>query len=222
MKAPSRYSPTADVDAAVGRANVVLRLMREQGRISASQAQVDPSAVRLKKDASQNSVRYFTDWALPQLEILLPETFEPIEVWTTLDVGMQQAAATAIKANVPGGAQGALVSMDRDGAILAMVGGTDYVTSNYNRATEAVRQPGSAWKLFVYLAALEAGKKPGDTIVDEPIEICEPGQQPGECYAPKNDDLRFRGTISLATAFAASSNIAAVKLAQEFAGVGRE
>ena len=194
VKAPSRYSPTADVDAAVGRANVVLRLMREQGRISASQAQVDPSAVRLKKDTSQNSVRYFTDWALPQLEILLPETFEPIEVWTTLDVGMQQAAATAIKANVPGGAQGALVSMDRDGAILAMVGGTDYVTSNYNRATEAVRQPGSAWKLFVYLAALEAGYQPEDRVKDVPVTI--------DGWSPRNSGGGYDGEIDERTAFA--------------------
>jgi penicillin-binding protein 1A len=207
VKAPSRYSPTADVDAAVGRANVVLRLMREQGRISASQAQVDPSAVRLKKDTSQNSVRYFTDWALPQLEILLPETFEPIEVWTTLDVGMQQAAATAIKANVPGGAQGALVSMDRDGAILAMVGGTDYVTSNYNRATEAVRQPGSAWKLFVYLAALEAGYQPEDRVKDVPVTI--------DGWSPRNSGGGFAGEIDVRTAFAYSKNTVAAQLGNE-------
>jgi penicillin-binding protein 1A len=111
--------------------------------------------------------------------------------------------------------QAALVAMRLDGRVVAMVGGTDYRTSSFNRATQAQRQPGSSFKLFVYLAALEAGVKPGDTIVDEPIEICEPGQQSGECYAPKNDDLRFRGPISIATAFAASSNIAAVKLAQQ-------
>ena len=146
VKAPSRYSPTADVDAAVGRANVVLQLMREQGRISASEAAVDLDTVKIKPEEGQNSVRYFTDWALPQLDLLLPyDSYEPIEVWTTIDLGMQRAATAAIKANVPGGTQGALVSMDRDGAILAMVGGTDYVASNYNRATEAVRQPGSAW-----------------------------------------------------------------------------
>ncbi|RYY41378.1 MAG: penicillin-binding protein, partial [Sphingomonadales bacterium] len=104
VKAPSNYSPTADVDAAVGRAEVVLQLMREQGYISASQAQVDPSTVKLKAETSQNSARYFTDWALPQLEMLLPETSEPIEVWTTIDPGMQRAAAAAIKANAPGGA----------------------------------------------------------------------------------------------------------------------
>ena len=149
VKAPSSYSPTADVDAAVGRARVVLQLMQEQGYITAAEAQVDVDAVKLKKSKGQNSVRYFTDWALPQLDILLPETFEPIEVWTTIDVGMQQAATASIKANTPKGAQGALVSLDRDGAILAMVGGTDYVETNYNRATNALRQPGSSWKLFV-------------------------------------------------------------------------
>ncbi|MGQ3230405.1 MAG: penicillin-binding transpeptidase domain-containing protein, partial [Blastomonas fulva] len=82
----------------------------------------------------------------------------------TLDLNMQRAGTAAIQANVPGGAQGALVSLDRDGAVRAMVGGTDYVTSNYNRATSALRQPGSAWKLFVYLSALEAGYTPEDIV----------------------------------------------------------
>src|SRR3546814_18131752 len=80
---------------------------------------------------------------------------EPLEVWTTIDLRMQRAATNALKANAPGGAQGALVSLDRDGAVRAMVGGLDYVSSNYNRATQAVRQPGSAFKLFVYLARSE-------------------------------------------------------------------
>ena len=207
VKAPSRYSPTADVDAAVGRANVVLRLMREQGRIAPGEADVDPKAVKLKKDTSQNSVRYFTDWALPQLDILLPETTEPIEVWTTLDTGMQQAAATSIKANVPGGAQGALVSLDRDGAVLAMVGGTDYVRTSYNRATEAMRQPGSAWKLFVYLAALEAGYTPDDRVKDVPVTI--------DGWSPRNDGRTFAGEIDVRTAFAYSKNTVAAQLGNE-------
>ncbi len=206
VKAPSRYSPTADVDAAVGRASVVLRLMKEQGMI-APDVTVDPSAVNLKEEKGQNSVRYFTDWALPQLDLLLPETFEPIEVWTTLDTGMQRAATAAIKGNVPGGAQGALVSLDRDGAILALVGGTDYVETSYNRATDALRQPGSSWKLFVYLAALEAGYTPDDRVVDTPVTI--------DGWSPRNSSGRNVGEIDVRTAFAYSINTVAAQLGNE-------
>jgi penicillin-binding protein 1A len=207
VKAPSQYSPTADVQAAVDRAKVVLGLMREQGYITADQAQVDVSAVQLKQQAGQNSVRYFTDWVLPQLDIILPETYEPIEVWTTLDVGMQRAATSAIEGNTPKGAQGALVSLDRDGAILAMVGGTDYVASNYNRATAALRQPGSAWKLFVYLAALEAGYVPEDKVVDTPVTI--------DGWSPRNSNGRNVGETDLRTAFAYSINTVAAQLGNE-------
>ena len=207
VKAPSRYSPTADVNAAVGRAGVVLRLMREQGRISASEARVDVSAVQLKQEAGTNSVRYFTDWALPQLDLLLPETFEPIEVWTTLDPGMQKAATAAIAGNSPDGAQGALVSLDRDGAILALVGGTDYVETNYNRATNAMRQPGSSWKLFVYLAALEAGYTPDDRVVDTQVSIGG--------WSPRNSNGRNIGETNLRTAFAYSINTVAAQLGNE-------
>lgn len=207
VKAPSRYSPTADVQAAVSRANVVLRLMREQGRISASEADVDLSAVKLKEDTAQNSVRYFTDWALPQLDLLLPETFEPIEVWTTIDIGMQQAGTAAIKANVPGNTQGALVSLDRDGAILAMVGGTDYVSTSYNRATDALRQPGSAFKLFVYLAALEAGYTPEDRVKDVPVTI--------DGWSPRNSGGGYAGEMDVRSAFAYSKNTVAAQLGNE-------
>ncbi len=207
VKAPSQYSPTADVQAAVDRAQVVLRLMQEQGYITPDQAQVDVSAVQLKEQAGQNSVRYFTDWVLPQLDIILPETYEPIEVWTTLDIGMQRAATAAIEANTPKGAQGALVSLDRDGAILAMVGGTDYVASNYNRATSALRQPGSAWKLFVYLAALEAGYTPEDKVVDTPVTI--------NGWSPRNSNGRNVGETDLRTAFAYSINTVAAQLGNE-------
>jgi len=208
VKAPSRYSPTADVSAAVGRANVVLDQMRKNGVLSAEEiASVDVSSVKLKPEEGQNSVRYFTDWALPQLDLLLPETQDPIEVWTTLDVGMQRAATAAIQANAPKGAQGALVSLDRDGAILAMVGGTDYVSSNYNRATNAVRQPGSAWKLFVYLAALENGYTPNDVVNDTPVTI--------DGWTPRNSNGRNVGEVDLRTAFAYSINTVAAQLGNE-------
>ena len=207
VKAPSHYSPTADVDAAIARARVVLKLMEQQGKITPEQASIDPSTVNLKQDVGGNSVRYFTDWALPQLDLLIPQTNEPIEVWTTLDPGMQKAAAAAIKSNVPKGTQGALVSMDRDGAVLALVGGTDYVKTNYNRATDAMRQPGSAWKLFVYLSALEAGYKPDDMVVDTPVTI--------DGWSPKNSNGKFVGQVDLRSGFAYSINTIAAQLGNE-------
>jgi penicillin-binding protein 1A len=210
VKAPSRYSPTADVEAAVGRGNVVLEQMRKYGAIGADEAaSVDISAVKLKEEEGQNSFRYFTDYVLPQLDLLLPggASLEPIEVWTTIDPALQRAATEAVRRNVPGGAQGALVSLDRDGAILALVGGTDYVKSNYNRATEAVRQPGSAWKLFVYLSALEAGYTPDDAVKDVPVTIGN--------WSPRNSNGRFVGDVDLRTAFAYSINTVAAQLGNE-------
>ncbi|WP_338242659.1 transglycosylase domain-containing protein [Aurantiacibacter hainanensis] len=209
VKAPSRYSPTADIDAAVSRANVVVDQMVRYGDLDPAVArQVNVDAVKLSTTEGQNSIRYFTDWALPQLDLLLPsETFEPIEVWTTLDVGMQRAATTAIQSNVPGDAQGALVSLDRDGAILALVGGTDYVTSNYNRATDAMRQPGSSWKLFVYLAALEAGYTPDDRVQDVPVTIND--------WSPRNSGGTYAGEIDVRSAFAYSKNTVAAQLGNE-------
>ncbi len=209
VKAPSRYSPTADIEAAVSRANVVVAQMVKYGDLDPALARdVDVSTVKLRREAGQNSIRYFTDWVLPQLDLLLPSgTFEPIEVWTTIDPGLQAAADSAIRSNVPAGAQGALVSLDRDGAILAMVGGTDYVASNYNRATTALRQPGSAWKLFVYLAALEAGYTPGTGVRDEPVTI--------NGWSPRNSNGRFTGDIDVRTAFAYSVNTVAAQLGNE-------
>ena len=208
VKAPSRYSPTADAKAAIGRATVVLEVMQDAGAITAAEAaQANPASAKLAPEPRQNSVRYFTDWALPQLDLLIDETVEPIEVWTTLDLGMQRAATTAILSQVPAGAQGALVAIDRDGAVRAMVGGTDYVTSNYNRATQAVRQPGSAWKVFVYMAALEAGYTPDDTVTDEPITIGN--------WTPRNSGNRYAGDIDVRTAFAFSKNTVAAAIGND-------
>lgn len=208
VKAPSHYAPTADAEAAVGRGQVVLGLMVENGKVTNSAAQAaDFKSIKFAQESGQNSVRYFTDWALPQLDILVPDNTEPIEVWTTLDPKLQGAATDAIQRNVPGGAQGAMVSMDRDGAVLALVGGTDYVTSNYNRAVNAVRQPGSAWKLFVYLAALEAGYTPTSEVVDEPVTI--------QGWSPRNSGGTYAGKIDVRTAFAYSKNTVAAQLGNE-------
>ncbi len=208
VKAPSNYSPTADAEAAKGRAGIVIDLMKQQGYVSAfDAASAEPADVKLVPTPKQNSVRYFTDWVLPQLDTLIDETVEPIDVWTTLDARMQRAADQAINANTPAGAQGALVSLDRDGAVRAMVGGRDYVASLYNRATQATRQPGSAFKLFVYLAALEAGHTPNDTIVDEPVNI--------NGWRPRNNDRTHHGPVTVREAFARSINTISAKLGQE-------
>ncbi|WP_353209597.1 PBP1A family penicillin-binding protein [Sphingorhabdus sp.] len=208
VKAPSHYAPTADAQAAVERAEVVVAVMQDAGMITATEAAgVKPADVKLAAESPQDSVRYFTDWILPQLDGLVDETEKPIDVWTTLDLKMQRAATAAIATNVPRGAQGALVSIDRDGAVKAMVGGTDYVSSNYNRAVTAVRQPGSAWKLFVYLTALEAGFRPEDMVEDKPVEI--------DGWQPKNSGGKYAGSISLRTAFAYSKNTVAAQIGQE-------
>jgi penicillin-binding protein 1A len=205
VKAPSNYSPTADVEAARDRSGVVLDTMARNGFISADQAAaVDPAKIRIQQTTSNNSVRYFTDWALPQLDTLIDQTTDPIDVWTTLDPGMQVAADKAIRANAPNNAQGALVSIDRDGAVRAMVGGKDYVSSIYNRATQAERQPGSAFKLFVYLSALESGMKPTDTIVDEPVTI--------NGWSPRNAERENLGPVTLREAFSRSINTISAKI----------
>ncbi len=205
VKAPSNYSPTADAEAARTRSTVVLQTMARNGLITQAVAEaVNPATIRIQPTARQNSVRYFTDWTLPQLDTLIDETQEPIDVWTTLDPGMQAAADRAIAANTPRGAQGALVALDRDGAVRAMVGGKDYVDSIYNRATQATRQPGSAFKLFVYLTALEAGMKPTDTIVDEPVTIAG--------WSPRNSTRTNLGPVSLREAFSRSINTISAKI----------
>src|SRR4051812_46229875 len=205
VKAPSNYSPSADVEAARSRSGVVLQTMVKNGFIdSATAAAVNPADVRIQETTNQNSVRYFTDWALPQLDQLIDQTTDPIDVWTTLDPAMQVAADKAVRANAPDGTQGALVAVDRDGAVRAMVGGKDYVSSIYNRSTQAQRQPGSAFKLFVYLTALESGMKPTDTIVDEPVTI--------DGWSPRNSTRTNLGPVSLREAFSRSINTISAKI----------
>ena len=208
VKAPSNYSPTADIEAARARSRVVVQTMARNGFISPTvAAEVNPADVRIQPTTRQNSVRYFTDWALPQLDTLIDQTQDPIDVWTTLDPAMQAAADRAIQANAPGGTQGALIAVDRDGAVRAMVGGKDYVSSTYNRGTQATRQPGSAFKLFVYLTALESGMKPTDTIVDEPVTI--------DGWSPRNSTRTNLGPVTLREAFSRSINTISAKIGSQ-------
>src|SRR4051794_24144956 len=208
VKAPSNYSPTADVDAARSRAGVALDLMQQAGVITPAQAaDAHPENVPLVRNAGNTNItRYFTDWVLPQLDTLIDESVQPLDVWTTIDPGMQRVAIASINANAPEGAQGAMVTLDRDGAVRAMVGGRDYLNSSYNRATQANRQPGSSFKLFVYLSAIEAGYRP-DTVVDaSPITI--------NGWSPRNDSGYDFGQVPMRVAFAYSINTVAVRLAQ--------
>jgi penicillin-binding protein 1A len=208
VKAPSHYSPTADVEAARSRSQVVLRAMVDNGYVPASAAaNIDPAQIRIQPMTKHDSVRYFTDWALPQLDTLINETSEPIDVWTTLDPDLQQAAHRAVGANTPGAAQGALVSIDRDGAVRALIGGKSYPESIYNRATQAQRQPGSAFKLFVYLAALESGMRPGDVVVDRPVNIGG--------WQPRNSTRTYSGPVTIREAFARSINTVSAQIGQQ-------
>ncbi len=206
VKAPSRYAPTADPEQARARGAVVLGTMRDAGKLSpAAAAAADLASVRFAVDRTQGDVRYFTDWVLTQLDTLTDEAVQPLEVTTTLVPAHQAAAEAAVRTRLPPGAQGAIVAMTTSGEVTAMVGGRDYASSTYNRATVARRQPGSAFKLFVYLAALEDGMKPDDTMVDEPVSFGN--------WSPKNSDGRFRGTVTLRQAFALSINTVAAQLA---------
>jgi penicillin-binding protein 1A len=208
VKAPSRYAPSSDPKKSISRAKVVLGTMVDSGSISKSQAAaVRLDAISFAPQPRENDVRYFTDWVLTQLDALTSEANQPIDVMTTLDTSMQRAAEAAIQQNVPKELQGSLVALGYDGAIKALVGGKDYVSSNYNRAITARRQPGSAFKLFVYLAALEAGRTPEDVEVDEPVTIGK--------WSPANSNRRNIGPVSLTTAFSQSINTVAVKLAEE-------
>ena len=209
VKAPSNYAPTADMAAARDRGRVALGLMVENGAITQAQADAaDIDAIRPARITQrQDSNRYFIDWVLPQLNTLIDESQAPLDVWTTIDPVMQRTAHAAINANTPRGAQGAMVTLDRDGAVRTMVGGRDYVGSSYNRATQANRQAGSSFKLFVYLTALEAGYRPETTVADEPITIGG--------WSPRNSNGRFMGPIPVRIAFAYSVNTVAVRLAQQ-------
>ncbi len=208
VKAPSRFSPSADAEAARRRAATVIAVMVDAGRITPEEARAaDPALVRFTPQGRAAGVRYFTDWVLGELENLTDEANEPLSVETTLNAQGQAWAEAAIRAEAPKGSQGALVALARDGAVKAMVGGTDYVRSNYNRALTARRQPGSAFKMFVYAAALESGITPDDIYEDKPVTIGN--------WSPKNNDGRFAGPVSVKQAFALSINTVAVQIAEQ-------
>lgn len=218
VKAPSRLAPTENFAGAKARMRTVLAAMVDTGAIS--QAQAD----RAVRDIHVQSGRpklptgsYFADWVFPQAKAVFERVYGETEVRTTLDSDLQARAERILKAaldrdgKVLNVSQGAIVAMRSDGRVIAMVGGRDYKASQFNRA-DAERPPGSSFKLFVYLAALREGWTPTSPILDAPVDVGG--------WSPKNHESKYAGReVPLITAFAASSNVAAVRLAQQ---VGRD
>jgi len=212
MKAPSRLAPSSNLAGARARQRLVVAAMADAGFLTPrEESRVQPARVRIRPVRALPTGTYFADWAMPDARDRAGALYAEQEVRTTLDRRIQRAAERAVGRAGLGGAQVALVAMRADGRVVAMIGGRSYKASSFNRATQARRQPGSTFKLFVYLAALRAGLTPDDRIDDSPIEI--------DGWKPANSDRRYRGEISLREAFARSSNVAAVRLAER---VGRD
>jgi len=210
VQAPSRLAPTAHLAAAQKRSRLVLHAMADTGVISPRRAGDAGLARPVTQEAKLPAGTYFADWVAPSAAKAFESDFGRVEVRTTLDRGLQRLAERAVARASIGDAQAALVAMRPDGRVVAMVGGKSYGQSPFNRVTQARRQPGSAFKLFVYLAALRAGWTPDSMIDDSPVTI--------EGWTPLNSDRVYRGRITLREAFARSSNAATVRLSQS---VGR-
>ena len=211
LKAPSRYNYLSNKKKALERAEVVLTLMKRAGTITAEQQkQALAQPVGNQQKQAIMNIRYFGDFIMGELEKVIGKYDHDIYVRTTLDYDLQQRAEYLLrkhltkhkKDNVN---QGAVVILDRNGAVKAMVGGFAYDQSQFNRATQALRQAGSSFKLFVYLTAFEKGFSENELIADEPIKIGN--------WEPQNYDKRFHGAVSLKQAFAQSLNVATVDLA---------
>src|SRR5437868_7341119 len=206
VQAPSRLAPTQHLEAAQKRSRLVLHAMAETGVITPARARSTVLARPVAQYAKYPTGTYFADWVAPYAQKAFDADFGEVKVETTLNSTLQRLATRAINRAAIGDAQAALVAMRPDGRVVAMVGGKNYGDSPFNRVTQARRQPGSAFKLFVYLAALRAGWTPDSLIEDKPITI--------DGWTPVNSDRVYRGKITLREAFARSSNAATVRLSQ--------
>ena len=214
VKAPSRLAPSVNPDGARERMRVVLNAMVETGAITKAEAEEAAGSVRIAPGPKKLPTgSYFADWVIPQAREVTAGQYGETIVKTTLDPDLQARAEKIIKAKLEQDGrilnvtQAALVAMRPDGRVVAMVGGKDYKESQFNRA-DGERQPGSSFKLFVYLAALRKGMTPMSPILDAPVQVSG--------YTPKNHEGKYAGReVPLITAFAGSSNVAAVRLAKE-------
>ena len=205
LQAPSRYAPTSNFDLAEQRMRTVIGAMVAAGYLTQAEARAMPTPrLDVRPNSDLPTGTYFADWALPEARKLSDVGYSRQTLTTTLDSRLQGIARRVV-ANAPlGQAQVALVAMRPNGEVVAMIGGKDYAKSPFNRATQAKRQPGSTFKLFVYLAALEAGMGP-----ETPIDNSEFVQG---SYRPRNAGGNYSDSITLQDAFARSSNVAAVRL----------
>jgi penicillin-binding protein 1A len=213
MKGPSRYSPVAATERAEKRATVVLNeMVRIKAITPEERAQAIASPVRVNPTLASQRAQYFTDWVDGQVRALVGEPTEDLVVETTLDLPLQAAAENAVRNGVAeagkqGVQQGALVAIDGEGRIRSYVGGASYAQSQFDRASMAKRQAGSAFKPFVYLTAMEQGRTPNVVAVDEPVKIGN--------WEPKNYTGKYLGPITLQTALSQSINTVAARLANE-------
>ncbi len=213
LKAPSRYNPIASEERAVKRAKVVLQNMVDNDKITQMQAD-NALKMRLGPEKKYNvkDAMHFADWVYNDVNDYIGERTNDIYVLTTLDQDLQQKASDILESTIKKYAasrnvhQGAIVIMDKSGAIKAMVGGVDYAKSQFNRATQALRQPGSSFKTFVYLTALQEGYAPEDKIIDGPLSIGK--------WKPENADRKYHGEVTLTQALAHSYNLATIYLSE--------
>ena len=205
VQAPNRLAPTRNPARAAKRAKMVMNAMVATGALTEAQADATPIAkvdVRYKETLPTGT--YFADWAMPQARQQAELGYANQTIRTTLDSRLQNIARNVVGRAPLGKAQVALVAMRPNGEVVAMIGGRNYKDSPFNRATQAKRQPGSTFKLIVYLTALRAGMSPDSIVDDSPITL--------GLYRPKNYSDRYRGKITLREAFAQSSNVVTVRL----------
>lgn len=225
LVAPSYYAPTRDLERAQRRAATVVALMEDQGYLTATQAATALERPATLSEAAEQGVgAAFADWIMSSgPDFLTSDTTEDVVIRTTFDPAMQLAAEAAMEdvfatqVRDDSEAQAAIVVMSADGAVRAMVGGRDTRAAGlFNRATQAMRQTGSAFKPFVYATALELGWRFDDLILDAELVIDVPGSGP---YAPTNYTGEFYGEVTLTEALRASLNTPAVRLSE---AVGRD
>lgn len=220
LTAPTTLAPTTNLARSQTRAAVVIGLMRDQGYLTAAEARAAlDNPATLSAGADRNAGGNFADWVMSSgPDYFTRNTAEDVVIRTTLDPRLQRATEEALayvfatKVREGSKAQAAIVVMSPDGAVRAMVGGRDTnLVGAFNRATQALRQTGSAFKPFVYAAALDMGYSGNDLVEDAPLTVNIPGSGP---WSPENYDRKFKGLVTLTDALADSLNIPAVKVAQ--------